>query len=111
MALLVAGDVDAAIALLDDAAEMRPGDARFLNDAAVGHLQRAWATSDPGSLREARRLAEAAVTLRPDAPDGWFNLLWAARLGGDKVRAQDALEVLLRLEPAGSGWRIEAQAP
>jgi tetratricopeptide (TPR) repeat protein len=111
VALLLGGDVDAAIGLLDTAVGARPSDARFVNDAAVAHLQRAWATSDAASIREARRLAEAAVGLQSDSPDGWFNLMSAARLGGDKAREEQAVAALRRLEPAASRWRNEIPIP
>ena len=111
VALLVGGDIDAAIAALESAVAARPNDAMLSNDAAVAHLQRAWASGDATSLRRARQLAESIVAQHPRSAEGWFNLMMAGRRAGDKALEARAASRLAELEPAASGWRTELPEP
>ena len=110
VALLLAGDVDAAVDRLSRAAVAAPGDARVLNDAATAHLQKAQLTSDAPALAEARRLADAAVQREPALAEGWFNLAQVAVLSGDEALRQRAIERLGALRDT-TEWRRELEAP
>ena len=111
VALLLAGDVDSAVESLELAVNARPTDPRFANDAAVAHLQRAWASGDEQDLRRARQLAESIVAQHPNSAEGWFNLMMAGRRAGDQALEARAARRLAELEPAASGWRTELARP
>ena len=110
LALLLAGELDRAVPLLDGARVSRPRDVRYLNDAAVAHLQRAWRRSDRQSLRLALDLSHQVVALDPDSPEGWYNLAMAARLADDDNLLRRATDTLARIEPR-SEWTAELLAP
>ncbi len=110
VALLVSGEVDAAIETLSRAVTMAPRDAALLTDAAAAWLQKAHATSDARAFAEARRLAEQAAAIAPQSAEAWFNLGLIGRLQGDQALAARALARVQSLE-AGSPWVRELEVP
>lgn len=110
VALLISGEVDAAIDTLLRAVTLSPRDAAVLADASTAWLQKGQATSDAKAFGEARRLAEEAVAIAPQSVAAWFNLGLIGRLHGDPALTARALAQLQALE-AGSPWIRELEEP
>lgn len=86
------GRPSAAIAMLRDAAEADPTDARYPLAAARIALQR-------GDAAEARGFAEQAVRIAPRAAQGFEVLGQALHALGDSKQARRAIERALELDP------------
>ena len=70
---IIWGDVDAAVAELQSAAQADPRNASVQNDLAVAFLQRAEVRQDPVSLLDAHRAADSAVALDSALVEARFN--------------------------------------
>ncbi len=88
-----AGRLDAAAAMLDRAATVDQTAAPVLAEQAA----LAMASRQPG---RAARCLRTLLASSPDKPDAWFNLGIAEEQQGRHQAAIDALEHVLRLEPA-----------
>lgn len=105
VALLLTGEVRAALPLLEAATRLAPHNASFWCDLAAGYIS-AGTVGDPLMFSRARAAADRAVALSPSSADAHFNLAVAfERLG----RGEDAVGAYLHtndLEPS-SQWREE----
>jgi CHAT domain-containing protein len=70
---IIWGDLDAAVAELQSAAQSDPRNASLQNDLAVAFLARAEAKQDPVSLLDAHRAADSAVVLDSKLLEARFN--------------------------------------
>lgn len=102
-ALLEAGQVDAAEAVVTQRLKSAPEDARAVFVLACVHeARKAWPT--------AVGLYRLATTLAPDFADAWFNLGTALEASGDFPAAEAALQRALALDPQSSRARVALSA-
>jgi CHAT domain-containing protein len=85
------GDTAEAIAMLESAVRLAPGDAALLSDLATLHSERAHRNNRPQDYLAAFESAARAVALAPDLPEAVFNHALA-------------LEDLFLFEAASEGW-------
>jgi Flp pilus assembly protein TadD len=90
--LLIRGDVDQAIALLQPALERMPEDTSLLNSLAVLYARQQ-------RFRESLNLLSKAVRLNPDEPLTWLNLGVALEAKGDRKGAGAAYGQAVTLQP------------
>lgn len=108
-AALAAGQVDASVQALEDAAVADPASAAIQADLAAAYLARG---ARPGRAIDVARAYEAAFHARhlsPHLPAARFNealALERLHLDGEAVRAWNTAAAL---EPASSGWAAEAR--
>ena len=109
LAWLVAGDVDRAVASLEEAAAARPDEAGILSDLAAAYLVRA--DRHPGSADAASALAAVnrALERQPGLPEASFNRAHALERLALIDQAEAAWTQYLTIDNR-SGWADEARA-
>jgi tetratricopeptide (TPR) repeat protein len=108
LATLIGGDVDRAIAALDEAARARV-DARLLNDLAAAYLVRAEQRNSAQDNSHALAAANRALELERLLPEALFNRALALDRLGLEGDAADAWRAFLTIDDR-SGWADEARA-
>jgi tetratricopeptide (TPR) repeat protein len=106
VALLVAGEVDRAITLLESVVNARPTDATALNDLGAAYLTRAQHGSN-ADLQKASAVLDRALRAKPDFPEALFNRAIAAELS-DPSTARAAWTAYLAVD-SQSPWAAEAR--
>jgi tetratricopeptide (TPR) repeat protein len=107
LAYLVQGDVNRAVAALEDAAAQSTPDARTLSDLSAAYLARASRANSTDDLMKGLTMAERAIRLDNTLAEALFNraaILERLALG---AQARDAWNEYLRLDP-DSPWSAEA---
>ena len=99
----VLGQVDAAIALLEEATRQAPDRATAWNDLAAVRLLRAQQTSDPASATRALEAADRALALSPRFPEAAYNKALALEAAGRDDDARSAWAAYLAIDP-DSEW-------
>jgi CHAT domain-containing protein len=108
VAALVAGDLDASLAALDDAVAIDPDDARVRSDLAVARIERWRRTQAPADAALALDAAERAYLMMPDDPAVRFNRALAIEAMGVRPEAVEAWTAYLAVDNA-SPWAEEAR--
>lgn len=109
VAALAAGEIDVSVQALEDAAVADPASAAIRVDLAAAYLSRATLPGHAGDVVRAYEAAVRAGHLVPHLASARFNealALERLHLRGEATRAWAAV---VALEPAGSGWSIEAR--
>lgn len=105
VAHLLVDDTTGAAALLQDAANAAPGDARVWSDlSAALFLQ---AGDDPAALSRALAIAERATRLDTRLPEAYFNRALILERIGERTQAKAAWNEYLRHDDR-TGWAAEA---
>ena len=89
------GDSEAALATLDTALALFPGDPQTLISIAVLHRR-------AGHLRDAVLACDAAISSAPAYVDAWLERAFVFTSGGSMLRARECYDQVLRLDPANS---------
>jgi len=105
---LLDGKEDAAIAELERAHALRPGDASVLLDWGMALFQKAEKADDPKVRAEAFERLSEGVRLKPNDPALLFNRALAAQSISAFNEARDDWEAFLRVDST-SGWAQEAR--
>jgi CHAT domain-containing protein len=105
---LLAGRYDEAAPALIAAAREQPDNARFLNDVATLHLERARLGMRPDDLPRAYAAADRARRLNPSLHEAWFNRALAATALALTDQARSAWRDYLERD-AASPWASEAR--
>jgi tetratricopeptide (TPR) repeat protein len=105
---LLAGRYDEAAHALIAAAREQPDNARFLNDVATLHLERARLGLRPDDLPRAYAAADRARRLNPSLHEAWFNRALAATALALTDQARTAWREYLERDGV-SAWAIEAR--
>ena len=105
---LLARRYDIAAQLLTAAAREQPANARYLNDVATVHLERARLGLRPDDLPRAIAAAERATRLDPSLREAWFNRALAISALSLTDEAKSAWTEYLRRDSA-SPWAGEAR--
>jgi CHAT domain-containing protein len=99
---LLSDNLDRAIADLEEASRLAPGEAALLSDLSAVYAERAHVKSRPEDYVTALEMAERAVIIRPDLSEAVFNRVLA-------------LEHLFLFDSARDGWRryleIDTRSP
>lgn len=107
VALLLAGDVRAAVTLLEAAAEEDPDDAELWNDLAAAHLA-GGAIGDRAEFESALHAVDGATALDPALAAAQFNRGAILEHLGRPAEAVGAYRRAIALDPS-SGWSEEAE--
>jgi CHAT domain-containing protein/tetratricopeptide (TPR) repeat protein len=108
VAQLLAGRLDDATQSLQAAAHAQPSNARYANDLATAHLERARRGLRPDDLPRALAAAERARRLDPSLTEAWFNRAAALTALSLKSQARAAWAEYLARD-AESRWAGEAR--
>jgi Flp pilus assembly protein TadD len=105
-AVLVAGEEDRAITILESVVNARPADAAALSDLGAAYLARAkhGSTAD---VQKASTVLDRALRAKPDSPEALFNRALAAQLT-DPASARAAWTAYLAVD-SRSPWADEAR--
>ena len=108
-AALAAGQLDAAVQALEDAAVADADGAAILADLAAAYLARGGTPGHAFDLARAFEAAERARRLNPHAPAALFNRALALEHLHLDTQAAQAWDAVIALEPVGSPWADEAR--
>ncbi len=108
IARLAVGDVDGAIAFLDEALRAEPTGSALHSDLAAAYFARARRSGDMADFNRALAAADRALALEPDRPEALFNRALALDVL-QRDGAAAAWQALIDRE-AGSAWAREASA-
>jgi Flp pilus assembly protein TadD len=107
-AKMALGDVDGAVAVLEEAADRSTPDPQTFSDLAAAYIIRATRTNQLQDFTKAVTAADRAVKADPKLAEAWFNRAYALeRLS--RVEARDAWADYLKVDDQ-SGWADEARA-
>ncbi len=112
VAYLVLGDVNRAVPVLEEAADLatRTRNAHVLaGDLPAAYLARATRNSQPQDFANALTAAERAVKLDPRLAEGWFNRACALERLSLADEARQAWQDYLKVDDR-SGWAEEARS-
>jgi CHAT domain-containing protein len=108
VAMLVTGEIDKAVGLLQQDAQAAPGNARVQNDLAAAYLTRAELATHPGDTMRALAAAERAVAADSRLAEAWFNRALALEHLPLGDQAVNAWKTYLRRDRSSS-WSGEAR--
>jgi CHAT domain-containing protein/TolA-binding protein len=113
---LLVGELDQAIATLEEARKLAPNDPVLLNDLAAAHLARAQQKIRLGAsasaipdFESALEATAAALKEDPDAPEALFNRALVLEANGLRTQAAETWRRYLKKD-SDSPWALEAQA-
>jgi CHAT domain-containing protein/tetratricopeptide (TPR) repeat protein len=109
VAHLVLGDLDRAVAVLEEAADQPLPSAATLNDLAAAYLVRATRSHQPQDLPKALSTADRAVKADPRLAEAWFNRAFALERLSLTSEARQAWQDYLKIDDR-SAWAGEARA-
>lgn len=114
VAALAAGDADAAVRALEDAALVEPANAAIQSDLAAAYLDRAARTSQGIDVPRAIEAADRAQRLDPHSPEARFNYALGLERLNVRHEAARAWEAVIAAGTAAGaaqdGWTSEARA-
>jgi tetratricopeptide (TPR) repeat protein len=108
-AALIAGDVDRAIGILENAARTAPADARALNDLSAAYLVRAERTGNTADASRGLAMANRALEIERLMPEALYNRALALQMSGLTEDARQAWQAFLTIDDR-SGWADDARA-
>lgn len=108
VAALMIGNIDAAAVALEQAASLRPDDARVSSDLAAAYLVRHQRLGDASDLSKARAAATRAVELDATLAEAYFNRALVLERLGEVADARAAWQRYLEID-SDSGWAEEAR--
>ena len=108
VAALMIGNIDAAAVALEQAASLRPDDARVSSDLAAAYLVRHQQLGDASDLSKARAAATRAVELDATLAEAHFNRALVLERLGEVADARAAWQRYLEID-SDSGWAEEAR--
>jgi tetratricopeptide (TPR) repeat protein len=108
VAALVVGEIDRGVATLEEAANVRPSDARVQSDLAAAYLARAARSAQPDDVTKALAAANRAINANRTLPEALFNRAAALERLGMIAEARDAWRAFLVIDDQ-SGWADEAR--
>ena len=108
VASLIAGDIDRAITLLEQAADQSSPDARTVSDLSAAYLARAARDNSQQDLMKALSAADRAVQADDRLAEAWFNRADALEGLSLVAEARDAWRDYLKVD-GQSGWATEAR--
>jgi tetratricopeptide (TPR) repeat protein len=108
MVSLLGGNTDMAIMALEEAARLRPDDARVLNDLGAAYLVRGTRTASKDDLSNALAAVNRALNADRSLAEAWFNRAYALEHLGLAEEAREAWQAYLTIDDR-SGWADEAR--
>ena len=109
VALLVIGEVERAVATLENASSLHPTDASILSDLAAAYLVSAERGNRAEDLRQALAVTNRAIAAERGLAEAWYNRAFAFDRLALPREARDAWQTYLTLDQQ-SGWAEEARA-
>jgi tetratricopeptide (TPR) repeat protein len=108
IASLIVGDIDRAVATLEEAAAQSPSNARILNDLAAAYLVRGQRSGQSEDLSKALASVNRALNADRSLQEAWFNRAYALERLSMTKEARDAWQAYLAIDDR-SGWADEAR--
>jgi Flp pilus assembly protein TadD len=108
MVSLLSGNVEMAIMALEEAARLRPDDARILNDLGAAYLVRGNRTGNKDDFSNALAAVNRALNADRSLAEAWFNRAYALERLGLAEEAREAWQAYLTIDDR-SGWADEAR--
>ena len=108
MVSLLGGNADMAIKALEEAVQLRPDDARVLNDLGAAYLVRGDRTGNKDDLSKALAAVNRALNADRSLAEAWFNRAYALERLGLAEEAREAWQAYLTIDDR-SGWADEAR--
>ena len=108
-AALLSGNIDSAVAALEEAAAQPPPSARILNDLGVAYLVRAQRNASPQDSSNALATLNRALEVDRLLPEARFNRAYALERLALTAEAREAWQAFLTIDDR-SGWADEARA-
>jgi tetratricopeptide (TPR) repeat protein len=109
IASLIVGDIDRAVATLEEAAAQSPSNARILNDLAAAYLVRGQRSGQSEDLSKALASVNRALNADRSLREAWFNRAYALERLSMTKESRDAWQAYLTIDDR-SGWADEARA-